>query len=376
VAAHHGLRRRQGPGHAQAGRRYTYFLPDVAYHLNKWRRGFERVINEQGADHHSTVTRVRAGLQALDEGIPEGWPDYVLHQMVTVMRDGQEVKLSKRAGSYLTLRDLIDEVGRDATRYFLVARSPNSQLTFDIDLALSQSNDNPVYYIQYAHARVCSVQAQTRRGRARHCRPGIDDLPLARLEREQEAELLKQLARFPEVVARAATARNPSRSPTTCASSPASFTPTTTPTRCWSTTRSCAPRAWPVRGRAPGHRQRPRPARRVGARRRCSRRWRSNAGTAAAAPAAGPVASTRHRPAATACAPTARAFVSGLFLAFHRLPGDPAAGRGWRMVEQAQPAPARQRGPRRSTSSTPCCRNRRSPWRSTRRTCPATAQRE
>src|SRR6056297_1031199 len=137
---------------------YTYFLPDVAYHLNKWQRGFVRVINDQGADHHSTVTRVRAGLQALEQGISEGCPDYVLHQMVTVMRDGAEVKLSKRAGSYLTLRDLINEVGRDATRYFLVARSPNSQLTFDIDLALSQSSDNPVYYIQYAHARVCSVR--------------------------------------------------------------------------------------------------------------------------------------------------------------------------------------------------------------------------
>ena len=136
---------------------YTYFLPDVAYHLNKWNRGFERVINEQGADHHSTVTRVRAGLQALESGIPEGWPDYVLHQMVTVMRDGEEVKLSKRAGSYVTLRDLIDEVGCDATRFFLTARAASSQLTFDINLAMSQSNDNPVYYIQYAHARACSV---------------------------------------------------------------------------------------------------------------------------------------------------------------------------------------------------------------------------
>ncbi|KZY73807.1 arginine--tRNA ligase, partial [Oleiphilus sp. HI0068] len=132
---------------------YTYFVPDVAYHLDKWQRGFTRVINEQGADHHSTITRVRAGLQALKQDIPEGWPDYVLHQMVTVMKGGEEVKLSKRAGSYVTLRDLIEEVGRDATRYFLVARAPSSQLTFDIDLARSQSNDNPVYYIQYAHAR-------------------------------------------------------------------------------------------------------------------------------------------------------------------------------------------------------------------------------
>lgn len=187
---------------------YTYFLPDVAYHLNKWRRGFERVINEQGADHHSTVTRVRAGLQALNQGIPEGWPDYVLHQMVTVMRDGQEVKLSKRAGSYLTLRDLINEVGRDATRYFLVARSPNSQLTFDIDLALSQSNDNPVFYIQYAHARVCSVRRKfVEQGLSVDL--DLDTLALERLVEPQEIEVLKQLARFPEIVARAGTSAEP-----------------------------------------------------------------------------------------------------------------------------------------------------------------------
>ena len=136
---------------------YTYFVPDVAYHVSKWNRGFVRVINEQGADHHGTIARVRAGLQALDIGVPKGWPEYVLHQMVTVMRGGEEVKLSKRAGSYVTLRDLIDEAGCDATRYFLVARKSDSQLIFDIDLARAQTNDNPVYYIQYAHARVCSV---------------------------------------------------------------------------------------------------------------------------------------------------------------------------------------------------------------------------
>ncbi|EAQ97408.1 arginine--tRNA ligase [Congregibacter litoralis] len=187
---------------------YTYFLPDVAYHLNKWRRGFERVINEQGADHHSTVTRVRAGLQALKEGIPEGWPEYVLHQMVTVMRDGQEVKLSKRAGSYLTLRDLINEVGRDATRYFLVARSPNSQLTFDIDLALSQSNDNPVFYIQYAHARVCSVRRKFVEAEL-SLELNPETLSLERLIEPQEVEVLKQLARFPEIVTRAGTSAEP-----------------------------------------------------------------------------------------------------------------------------------------------------------------------
>jgi arginyl-tRNA synthetase len=187
---------------------YTYFLPDVAYHLNKWRRGFVRVVNEQGADHHSTVTRVRAGLQALDEGIPEGWPEYVLHQMVTVMRDGEEVKLSKRAGSYLTLRDLIEEVGRDATRYFLVARAPSSHLTFDIDLALSRSNDNPVYYIQYAHARVCSVHRRlAEQGIAWEA--GASAAHLQRLENDEEQALLKALAGYTEVVERAASSGEP-----------------------------------------------------------------------------------------------------------------------------------------------------------------------
>lgn len=187
---------------------YTYFVPDVAYHLNKWQRGFVRVIDEQGADHHSTVTRVRAGLQALEAGIPEGWPEYVLHQMVTVMREGAEVKLSKRAGSYLTLRDLIEEVGRDATRYFLVARAPSSQLTFDIDLALSQSNDNPVYYIQYAHARVCSVHRRLAEAGLDWSAEGVGD-SLAALQAEEEKELLRSLAQYPEVVARAARGAEP-----------------------------------------------------------------------------------------------------------------------------------------------------------------------
>ncbi|GED21069.1 arginine--tRNA ligase [Halomonas halmophila] len=187
---------------------YTYFLPDVAYHLDKWQRGFTTVINEQGADHHSTVTRVRAGLQALEAGIPAGWPDYVLHQMVLVTRSGVEVKLSKRAGSYVTLRDLIDEVGRDATRFFLAARRADSQLTFDIDLARSQSNDNPVYYVQYAHARVCSM---LRKAEA-ESRPFDHDQALAnlgQLDTEQEKTLLNRLSRYPEVVERAAIAREP-----------------------------------------------------------------------------------------------------------------------------------------------------------------------
>lgn len=187
---------------------YTYFVPDVAYHLNKWQRGFSTVINEQGADHHSTVTRVRAGLQALNAGIPEAWPDYVLHQMVLVMRGGEEVKISKRAGSYVTLRDLIDEVGRDATRYFLVARAASSQLTFDIDLAISQSNDNPVYYIQYAHARVCSVlrklAEQGWQWSAEHSCDTLD-----RLSEEAELALMKRLSAYPATVTAAATHREP-----------------------------------------------------------------------------------------------------------------------------------------------------------------------
>lgn len=185
------------------GGEYTYFVPDVAYHLNKWQRGFERVINEQGADHHSTITRVRAGLQGLDQNIPEGWPEYVLHQMVTVMRDGAEVKLSKRAGSYVTLRDLIEWVGKDATRFFLAARSASSQLTFDIDLALAQSNENPVFYIQYAHARVCSVKRKAlTEGADWTPQAGLDHLDT--LTTSEELALALLLAKFPEVVANAA----------------------------------------------------------------------------------------------------------------------------------------------------------------------------
>jgi len=182
---------------------YTYFVPDVAYHLNKWQRGFERVINEQGADHHSTITRVRAGLQGLDASIPEGWPEYVLHQMVTVMRDGAEVKLSKRAGSYVTLRDLIDWVGRDATRFFLTARAATSQLTFDIDLALSQSNENPVYYIQYAHARVCSVKRKAL-DLGEDWQPQAGLAHLDTLKEPEARSLALILGRFPEVVSGAA----------------------------------------------------------------------------------------------------------------------------------------------------------------------------
>jgi arginyl-tRNA synthetase len=187
---------------------YTYFVPDVAYHVTKWERGFTRAVNVQGADHHSTVTRVRIGLQALDIGIPEGYPDYVLHQMVTVWRGGEEVKISKRAGSYVTVRDLVDEVGRDAVRYFFLMRKGDSQLKFDLDLARTQSEENPVYYIQMAHARMSGI---FRVG-------GIDssgvtgaDVDLAPLALPEEQELMKALLDFPGIVAGAAEALDPQR---------------------------------------------------------------------------------------------------------------------------------------------------------------------
>ena len=182
---------------------YTYFVPDVAYHLSKWQRGYARAITELGSDHHGSLARVKAGLQALDCGIPQGYPEYVLHQMVTVMRGGEEVKISKRAGSYVTLRDLIDEVGCDATRYFLISRKSDSQLVFDIDLARSQSNDNPVYYIQYAHARVCSVLRQApEKGFTFDLHDGLAHL--ARLDNEHEQILLAELSKYPELVEAAA----------------------------------------------------------------------------------------------------------------------------------------------------------------------------
>lgn len=178
---------------------YTYFVPDVAYHLSKWQRGYERAITELGADHHGSLARVKAGLQALDAGIPAGWPEYVLHQMVTVMRGGEEVKLSKRAGSYLTLRDLVEEAGRDATRWFLIARKPDSQLVFDIDLARSQSLDNPVYYVQLSHARICGLLRQLdERGLAFDLDDGLAQAP--DLDAAATRDLLAELSRWPEIV--------------------------------------------------------------------------------------------------------------------------------------------------------------------------------
>jgi arginyl-tRNA synthetase len=182
----------------------TYFLPDVAYHMDKWERGFHHVINVQGADHHGTVARVHAGVQAL--GLPVGYPEYVLHQMVRVERDGQEVKFSKRAGSYTTLRELVGEVGVDVTRYFFQMRKPDGHLVFDLDLALDQSDKNPVFKIQYAHARMCSIFGKAEIDGGQVTGRGVD---LSLLDNELERELIKLLGRFPELVKNAARLRAP-----------------------------------------------------------------------------------------------------------------------------------------------------------------------
>ncbi len=178
---------------------FTYFVPDVAYHIAKWERGFRKVVNIQGTDHHGTIARVRAGLQAANVGIPEGYPDYVLHTMVRVMRGGEEVKISKRAGSYVTLRDLIEWTSTDAVRFFLLSRKPDTEYTFDVDLAIQKNNDNPVYYVQYAHARICSVL----RAWADHDggdMATLKSVDLSALESPQAQALMLQLAKFPAML--------------------------------------------------------------------------------------------------------------------------------------------------------------------------------
>ena len=178
---------------------YTYFVPDVAYHITKFERGFGKVINIQGTDHHGTIARVRAGLQAANVGIPEGYPDYVLHTMVRVVRGGEEVKISKRAGSYVTLRDLIEWTSKDAVRFFLLSRKPDTEYTFDVDLAIQQNNDNPVFYVQYAHARICSVLAAWGGDVA-----SLKAVDLSALEGPQAQALMLQLSKYPEMLSGAA----------------------------------------------------------------------------------------------------------------------------------------------------------------------------
>jgi arginyl-tRNA synthetase len=181
---------------------YTYFVPDVAYHIAKWERGFGQCVNIQGSDHHGTIARVRAGLQAAGVGIPQGWPDYVLHKMVTVMKNGEEVKISKRAGSYVTLRDLIEWTSKDAVRFFLISRKADTEFVFDVDLALKQNDENPVFYIQYAHARICSVRQQ-------YADKGgdlaaLDQADLSLLVADTELALMTRLAEYPGMLTEAA----------------------------------------------------------------------------------------------------------------------------------------------------------------------------
>ena len=187
---------------------YTYFLPDVAYHIQKFKRGYGKVVNIQGTDHHGTIARVRAGLQAANVGIPQGYPDYVLHTMVRVVRNGEEVKISKRAGSYVTLRDLIEWTSKDAVRFFLLSRKPDTEYTFDVDLAVAQNNDNPVYYVQYAHARIQSVlRAWQEAGGAGVS--ALEKVDLSALEGPQAQALMLLLAKYPEMLSAAAAGNAP-----------------------------------------------------------------------------------------------------------------------------------------------------------------------
>ncbi len=183
----------------KGGGGYTYFVPDVAYHISKWERGYPKVVNIQGTDHHGTIARVRAGLQAAGVGIPAGYPDYVLHTMVRVMKGGEEVKISKRAGSYVTLRDLIEWTSADAVRFFLLSRKPDTEYTFDVDLAVQKNNDNPVYYVQYAHARICSVLAAWGGDVA-----SLADVDLSPLDTPAAQALMLQLAKYPDMLTAAA----------------------------------------------------------------------------------------------------------------------------------------------------------------------------
>lgn len=193
---------------------YTYFLPDVAYHVTKWQRGYQKAINIMGSDHHGTTARVRGGLQALNVGIPQGYPDYILHKMVTVMKNGEEVKISKRAGSYVTVRDLIEWSGngdvvrgRDAVRFFLISRKADTEFVFDVDVALSQSDENPVYYVQYAHARLSSILAQYSDDEAELAKLATVDL--SQLVAPTEAAILAKLAEYPDVLEKAQTELSP-----------------------------------------------------------------------------------------------------------------------------------------------------------------------
>ncbi|THG89056.1 arginyl-tRNA synthetase [Alkalihalobacillus alcalophilus ATCC 27647 = CGMCC 1.3604] len=184
---------------------YTYLTPDIAYHQDKMNRGFDKLINVWGADHHGYIPRMRAAIQAL--GYEADQLDVEIIQMVSLYQGGEKVKMSKRTGKAVTLRDLMEEVGIDATRYFFAMRSADSHLDFDMDLAVSNSNENPVYYVQYAHARVCTM---LRQGEEK----GLtfdENIDLSPISTEKEFELLKVIGDFPAIVAEAAKKQIPHR---------------------------------------------------------------------------------------------------------------------------------------------------------------------
>lgn len=188
---------------------YTYFVPDVAYHLSKFERGFVKAVDIQGSDHHGTTARVRIGVQVAGQqlglNVPKVFPIYVLHKMLKVIKNGEEVKMSKRSGTYVTLRDLVNWVGKDAARFFLVSRKADSEFVFDIDLALSQSDENPVYYLQYAHARICSVFAQAKeKGFSIPTQEAIAEMDLSALSDKNAQALIARISEFPETLSVAA----------------------------------------------------------------------------------------------------------------------------------------------------------------------------
>ncbi|WP_457624086.1 arginine--tRNA ligase [Persephonella sp.] len=185
---------------------YTYFAGDIAYHYDKFKRGYDFIVNVWGADHHGYFPRLRAAVMAF--GVPEDWIRVIFIQLVKLFRNGQEVKMSKRSGSFVTLKELIEEVGKDAVIYFFLTKDSNTHLNFDIDLALKKSSENPVYYVQYAHARICSVFRETKE------RTGFDpeqdftaDIQL--LKEETERVLMKYLSFIPDLIADAAEKQQP-----------------------------------------------------------------------------------------------------------------------------------------------------------------------
>ncbi|MHA6487398.1 arginine--tRNA ligase [Bacillus cabrialesii] len=184
---------------------YTYLLPDIAYHKDKLDRGFDKLINVWGADHHGYIPRMKAAIEAL--GYEKGTLEVEIIQLVHLYKNGEKMKMSKRTGKAVTMRDLIEEVGLDAVRYFFAMRSADTHMDFDLDLAVSTSNENPVYYAQYAHARICSM---LRQGEEQGLKPAAD-LDFSHIQSEKEYDLLKTIGGFPEAVAEAAEKRIPHR---------------------------------------------------------------------------------------------------------------------------------------------------------------------